>query len=152
VVRVPRGEVIGEYETYPEAAAIVDRLGRAEFDVSQVSIVGSDLKMVERVVRRLSWGRAALEGILSGAWLGLFLALLLTLFEPTINWGLFGAAVLIGAGFGMLFRLASYAISRRSRDFESTSQVIASGYQVIVGPDNAEAARMALARSPDASQ
>jgi uncharacterized membrane protein len=131
---VPRGDVLGTYETYPEAQAVVDRLAKADFPVAELSIVGNDLKTVERVVRKRSWNRAALEGALSGAWFGLFIGVLLTLFSPTINWGLFGAAVLIGAAFGLFFRLVSYGIARRSRDFESQIQVLATNYQILVDP------------------
>jgi hypothetical protein len=46
----------------------------------------------------------------------------------------------------MLFRLVSYGISRRSRDFESTNQVLASNYQVLVDPSMLSQAQEALAR------
>ncbi len=148
LLRVPKGDILGTYDTYPEAQAIVDRLAKAEFPVAQLSIVGNDLKTVERVTRKLSWTRAALEGALSGAWFGLFVAVVFTFFTPVekINWGIFGAAILIGAAAGMLFRLVSYGISRRSRDFESTNQVLASNYQVLVAPDKLTEAQEALAR------
>ena len=71
---------------------------------------------------------------------------LFTFVQPTINWGLFAAAVLIGAAFGMFFRLAGYAVSRRSRDFQSTSQVLAESYDVIVDPTLILKARDVLAR------
>jgi hypothetical protein len=147
-LRVPKGEVLGTYDTYPEAQAVVDRLAKAEFAVSKLSIVGNDLKSVERVTRRLSWSRAALEGALSGAWFGLFVAVLFSFFSPLaeINWAIFGAAVLIGAASGMLFRLVSYGISRRSRDFESTNQVLASNYQILVEPSLLSQAQETLAR------
>ena len=51
-----------------------------------------------------------------------------------------------GAASGMLFRLVSYGISRRSRDFESTNQVLASNYQVLVDPAMLSQAQEALAR------
>ncbi len=148
-LRVPKGEVLGTYDTYPEAQAVVDRLAKADFAVGQLSIVGNDLKSVERVTRKLSWSRAALEGALSGAWFGLFIAVLLTFFSPTVNWAIFGAAVLIGAASGMLFRLVSYGISRRSRDFESTNQVLASNYQILVDPSLLSQAQETLARPVD---
>jgi len=146
LLRVPKGDILGTYDTYPEAQAVVDRLAKADFAVAQLSIVGNDLKSVERVTRKLSWTRAALEGALSGAWFGLFIAVLFTFFSPTINWGIFLAAILIGAASGMLFRLVSYGISRRSRDFESTNQVLASNYQVLVDPTMLSQAQEALAR------
>ncbi len=143
---VPRGDLVGTYDTYPEAQAVVDKLAKADFPVADVSIIGNDLKTVERVTRKLSWNRAALEGALSGAWFGLFIGLVLTLFEPTINWTIFVAALLIGAVFGMFFRLVGYGISRRSRDFDSRTQVLASNYQVIVAAGELARAQDALSR------
>jgi len=149
--RVPRGDVLGTYDSYPEAQSVVDRLAKADFAVSNVSIVGNDLKTVERVTRKLSWSRAALEGALSGAWFGLFVGLLFTLFPSTrgVNGGLFIAAILIGAAAGLLFRLGSYGFARRSRDFDSTRQMLASNYQVLVADGQLAAAQEALARPVD---
>jgi len=130
--RVPKGDVLGTYDSYLEAQSIVDHLAKADFPVGQVSIVGNDLKSVERVTRKLSWSRAALEGALSGAWFGLFLGLLFSFITPALTTGLFVAAILIGAAFGLFFRLVTYAINRRSRDFDSTKQVLASNYQILV--------------------
>jgi len=146
--RVPKGDVLGTYETYAEAQAVVDRLAKGDFTVADLSIIGNDLKTVERVTRKLSWNRAALEGALSGAWFGLFVGLLLTFFSPTINWGVFIAALLIGGVAGMFFRLVSYGISRRSRDFDSQTQVLASNYQVLVAGEHLAKARDVLARPP----
>jgi hypothetical protein len=132
---LPRGEILGTYETYPEAQAVVDRLAKAEFPVNQVSIVGSGLKTVERVTGKLTWGRAAGAGAASGAWFGLFLGSVLLLFSAAPSLAGIGAAVLIGAGFGMAFGLASYAVNRRRHDFTSVNQVLASQYEVIVASE-----------------
>jgi hypothetical protein len=144
--RLPKGDVLGTYDTYPEAQAVVDRLAKADFTVADLSIVGNDLKTVERVTRRLSWNRAALEGALSGAWFGLFVGVLLTFFSPTINWGYLLAALLIGAVAGMFFRLISYGVARRSRDFDSQTQVLATNYQVLVAGEHLAKAQDVLAR------
>ncbi len=146
VPSVPRGEVLGTYDTYLEAQEVVDRLARAEFDVSQVSIVGNDLKTVERVTGRLTYGRAAAAGAASGAWLGLFFGLVLTFVTPNLL--VMGAAVLIGAGFGLLFGIVTYTINRRSRDFTSMTQVLASNYQIIVAPGQLIRAQELLAQTP----
>ncbi|MGV3713885.1 general stress protein [Pseudolysinimonas sp.] len=144
--RVPRGDVLGTYETYAEAQAVVDRLAKADFTVADLSIIGNDLKTVERVTRKLSWNRAALEGALSGAWFGLFLGLLLTFFQTDNIGVIFVAALLIGAVFGMFFRLVTYAISRRNRDFDSRTQVLASNYQVLVAGEHLAKAQDVLSR------
>ncbi len=143
---IPRGDVLGTYETYLEAQEVVDRLSKADFEVAKLSIVGNDLKTVERVTGKLTWGRAALAGAASGAWLGLFLGLVFTLFTPPTpqSFGFIGAALLIGAGFGMIFGLVTYGIQRRRRDFTSTHQVLASNYQIIIDPQLTAKAQQVL--------
>ena len=121
---IPQGEVVGVFETYPQAQSAVDLLVRADFPAAQISIVGSDLKTVERVTGKLTWGRAAAAGAASGAWLGIFFGLLIEIFSPAIGLGIVFAAVLLGAGFGMLFGLVSFAITRRRRDYTSLTQVL----------------------------
>ncbi len=138
---LPRGEVVATYETYPEAQQAVDVLARADFPVDKVSIVGSDLKSVERVTGKLTWGRVAVAGAASGAWLGIFFGLLLVIFSPQVSLAFVLAAVLIGAGFGMLFGVVSYAINRRRRDYTSVMQVIATSYSVLVDSDLVNRAR-----------
>lgn len=142
---LPRGEVVAHFETYLEAQAAVDTLSKRDFPVSQVSIVGSGLKTVERVTGRLTYAKAAGTGALSGAWFGLFIGLLLYLFSGDSSSLLFvGAAVLIGAGFGMIFSIVTYTLGRRRRDFTSIHQVLASSYDVLVEPSQLIRAREIL--------
>ena len=131
---MPLGDVLGTYDTYLEAQHVVDKLAKADFDVRQLSIIGSDLKTIERVTGKLTYGRSALAGAATGAWLGLFAGTLLFLFTTTPNLPYAFAVILIGAAFGMLFGLVSYAVNRRRRDYTSTHQVIATSYQVIAPP------------------
>ncbi len=147
---IPKGDVLGTYETYLEAQGVVDRLAKADFEVSKLSIVGNDLKTVERVTGKLTYGRAALAGAASGAWLGLFLGLVLTIFSTPSPQaiGFVIAAVLIGAGFGVIFGIVTYAINRRRRDFTSTHQVLASNYQIIIDPELTAKAQQTLQQHP----
>lgn len=145
---VPQGDVLGTYESYPEAQRVVDRLAKADFPVAKLAIVGNGLTSVEIVTRKRSWNRAAMSGILSGAWLGIFMGLLLSFISPTFSWQLFAAAVFIGAALGLFLQLIGYAVSRRSRDFESVSQVIAANYQIVLEPGQLARAQDALARNP----
>ncbi len=147
---IPRGDVLGTYDTYPEAQSVVDRLAKADFDVKRLSIVGNDLKTVERVTGKLSYARVALGGAASGAWFGLFLGLLLFIFSTSPNIGVVLSAALIGAGFGVLFSLANYAVNRRRRDFTSTHQVLASNYQIIIDPELTAKAQSVLQQHPQA--
>ena len=148
---LPQGDVLGTYETYAEAQTVVDRLAKAEFEVKKLAIVGNDLKTVERVTGKLSYGRTAATGAASGAWFGLFFGVLLFLFSPTPNIGFVAAAALIGAGFGMLFGIVSYSLGRRRRDFTSTHQVLASKYQIIIDPSLTAKAQQVLDRPENSS-
>ncbi|MGN6126811.1 MAG: general stress protein [Humibacter sp.] len=141
---IPRGEVVAAFESYPEAQSAVEMLVKGDFPAAQISIVGSDLKTVERVTGRLTWGRVAAAGAASGVWLGIFFGLLIVIFSPTTGLGILIAAVLLGAGFGMLFGVVSYAITRRTRDYTSMTQVLATSYSVIVDPESANRARNLL--------
>jgi hypothetical protein len=147
---IPKGDVLGTYDTYLEAQGVVDRLAKADFEVSKLSIVGNDLKTVERVTGKLTWSRAALAGAASGAWLGLFFGLVFTIFGPPSAqaFGFVLAALLIGAGFGVIFGVVTYAINRRRRDFTSTHQVLASNYQIIIDPQLTAKAQQTLQQHP----
>jgi hypothetical protein len=144
---IPRGEIVASYDSYAEAQSAVDRLAHADFPIAEVSIVGSDLKSVERVIAKQSYGRAAISGALSGLWLGLFFGFFLVVLSPAeTSLPFIAAASLIGAGFGLILRVVTYSISRRRRDFTSVMQVIATSYSLIVGAEVANKARNVLER------
>jgi hypothetical protein len=145
---LPTGDVIATYGTYQEAQTAVDKLAESDgFPVRSAAIVGNDMKSVERVTGRLSWGRAAGAGAASGLWLGLLFGLVTTIFTPASanpGGGYLLGAVLLGAAFGIVFGLISYALSRRRRDFSSVMQVVASTYSLVVSGDAANRARNIL--------
>ncbi len=144
----PKGEPIARYATYLEAQRAVDFLSDHQFPVQFVTIVGSGLRMVERVTGRLTYGRVALAGAASGAWFGLFVGLLMSLFGTSFaSVGVF-AAMAIGAAFGMLFGVISYALTGGRRDFTSTSQIVASEYEVLCMPEHSHAAVELLQQLP----
>ncbi|MCG2800894.1 MAG: hypothetical protein L6311_02220 [Cellulomonas sp.] len=144
VPTLPQGETIARYDTYLAAQRAVDHLDDKQFDVQNVTIVGTDLQMVERVLTRLSYPRVALGGFASGAWFGLFVGLLFSLLS-TDGQGLLLPAIIIGGGFGMLFSVISYAFTRGRRDFTSSSQIVASHYAVLCSGELASQARTLLA-------
>lgn len=145
---IPKGDIISTYDTYHDAQLAVDALARANFPVNKVSILGNDIRSVERVIGKLTYAKVALMGALSGAYLGLFFALILFIFQPdnAAIFGLFLAAVVIGAGFGMLFGVLSYSLNRNRRDFSSVMQMVASRYDVITEPELVASAREVLSR------
>ncbi len=137
------GERIAVYESYAEAQRAVDYLSDERFPVQNVAIVGTDLRLVERVTGRLTYPRVALAGAATGAYFGLFIGLLLFLFAAG-DGSLFVAALLLGAGAGMLFGVVSYTFTGGRRDFTSASQIVASQYAVLCVPEVANRARNTL--------
>jgi len=140
------GPVVGSYPTYAQAQRAVDFLSDNKFPVEHVAIIGSDLRLVENVTGRLTWARAALAGVSSGAWVGLLVGLLLSLFgeQQRNGFALIFGAVVIGALFGVVFGLVSYGATGGRRDFTSRSQVVAGRYDVTCAPAQAEDAKNLL--------
>src|SRR4051812_50213042 len=114
-VSMPLGGVqVGSYDGYEQAQAAVDYLSDEKFAVENVTIIGSDLKQIEKVTGRLTTGRAIAAGAAGGAWWGLFVGLLLGIFSTNgANWiGSVLAGLLIGLGFGALLGGTGYAPPR----------------------------------------
>jgi hypothetical protein len=145
---VPAGDTVGSYTSYLDAQKAVDYLADQQFPVQMGSIVGNELKMVERVTGRLSYPRVALSGALSGMWFGLFVGVMLSFFAPSPGYFSILASVLMGAAFFMLFGIVTYAMQRGKRDFTSTSQVVATNYDVVVSVEAAHEARRLLQQLP----
>ncbi|MGW2091523.1 general stress protein [Promicromonospora sukumoe] len=148
VPTLPAGDEVAAYSTYLEAQKAVDYLSDNKFPVENVTIVGTDLRMVERVTGRLTYGRVALAGALSGAWFGFFVGLLLTLFAASSGFQVMFAGIALGAGFGLLFSILSYAFTGGRRDFTSSSQIVAATYAILCAHDHASDARALLVQSP----
>jgi hypothetical protein len=148
-VSMPLGGVqVGSYDSYEQAQAAVDYLSDEKFAVENVTIIGTDLRMIEKVTGRLTRGHAIAAGAAGGAWWGLFVGLLLGIFSPDGGAWLASvlAGLLIGLVFGALFGAMGYAATQGRRDFVSTSKIVASRYDVMCNPAHAEQARALLAR------
>ncbi|MGI9124283.1 MAG: general stress protein [Mycobacterium sp.] len=140
----PTGWPVGSYPTYAEAQKAVDYLSDNQFPVQQVTIVGRDLMQVERVTGRLNWPKVLGTGVLSGAWLGVFIGLVLGFFGNPAQSLLVG--VIAGIFFGLITSAIPYAMSKGTRDFSSTMQLVAGRYDVLCDPQSAERARDMLSR------
>ncbi len=143
---LPTGLSVATYDSYSDAQRAVDHLSDQKFPVENLAIVGTDLRQVERVTGRLTWAKAALGGLATGAWLGLFVGLLLGLFTNE-GWGqIILFSVLWGALFLLIFALVGYAATGGRRDFTSQSVTIAGRYEIFSQHQHAERARELLAK------
>ena len=122
------------YDKYEDAQKAVDFLSDNEFPVQNCMIVGTELKQVERITGRLTNGRVAAAGALSGLWLGLFVGLIFSFFgkDSTSALGMILSTAVLGAAFGAIWGLVGYLATRGQRDFSSVSAVVATKYEVLV--------------------
>lgn len=144
----PSGWPIGCYPTYEEAQRAVDYLAGDDFPVADLTIVGVDLMLVERVMGKLTWGKVLAAGAMPGAWFGLLMGLLLSLFSEgeSLVYGPIVFGVAAGTVFGIVLAAASFGMNKGKRSFTTTSQLVAGRYDVLCLPRNAERGRDLLAR------
>lgn len=147
--------MVGQYRNYVDAASVVERLIEGDFPASQIAIVGSEVKLVERVRSRLGYGRVAYSGAVTGIWMGLIFAILIgagvevsATGEISYNPSEFMAAIVIGAGIGMLFNILRFSFTKNRRGFISMAQSVAANYEVVVPESEASAATKALNQVP----
>lgn len=145
----PTGLPVGTYQSYETAQRAVDYLADHEFPVEHITIVGKELRLVERVVGRLTTARAAGMGASSGALWGLFVGAMIMLFTGTSG----GTTVLLpvfstlfGAVLGATTGGVGHALTGGHRDFSSKTSVVPTSYEILCQHQHAEDARNLLAR------
>jgi len=138
---------LGVYDDYAQAQRVVDYLSDNAFEVNQVAIVGTELKTVERVTGRLTRGKVAAAGAMSGLWMGLFVGIAFSLFAKGNGLGFLIATPIFGAVFGLVWSQVGFTAVTRggTRDFSSVSQVVATKYEVLVEHRLFEQAQQLLA-------
>lgn len=111
--------------------------------VQNTLIVGTDLRLIERVTGRKTWGRVILGGALSGMWMGLFVGLLFSMLSS--NWlSTILSSVLLGAVFFTVWAVIGHAMSGGQRDFTSMTATVPMHYELLVEHRNVMDARRIL--------
>lgn len=130
---LPQGRTVGSYQTYEAAKQAVDLLVANEgFTVQAISIVGSDLRSVERVTGRMSVGRAALNGVMTGVMIGLFMSLMWMIVYPITSFLVLVGIFLLSIAFGVIWALIIYAMTPDKREFTSVMQLTAGRFDLVV--------------------
>jgi hypothetical protein len=141
---------VASYETYREAERAVDHLSDHGFPVERVAIIGQDLRLVEQVIGRMDYGRAALHGAASGALPGVLIGWLFGLvnwLDPVVSALLLALYGLIfGAIVGALFGMLLHALQGGRRDFASIRSMQPSRYEVVVDEEVADEAVRLIGR------
>jgi hypothetical protein len=137
---------LAEFGTYAQAERLVDHLSDAGFPIERVRIVGIDLYGVEQITGRVTTGRAALAGAAPGAWIGLLVGLLFSVFAAGPGWlALLLGGTIIGSLWGAAFGVVAHRATRVTRGFSSVRNLRAVRYAVQVEAAHADDARSILA-------
>jgi hypothetical protein len=145
VVAIPTGDTLQTFDSYPGAQELVQTLVAHGVRAQSLSIVGSDVAVVERVLATVGYGRTALSSALSGSWLGVLAGLVFVVIRPTDLVTPIVGGLLIGAGVGMVVGMALFSSSRGlKRRYRSSQQIIAQKYRVMVELTDSDSAKKAL--------
>ena len=144
---------LGVFDDYVSAQRVVDRLSDQGFPVSNIAVVGTELKSFERVTGRMTRGRAAIAGAASGLWIGLFVGIAFSLFSDQGQLGFLITTPLLGALFMLVWTQIGYRVATQggARDFSSVSQIIATKYEVLVEHRVVDRARTLLSTTSGSS-
>lgn len=141
---------VAEFSTYEEAQAAVDYLADNKFAVQNLLIVGTNLKLLERVTGRRTWASVLGEGVLSGITTGMLVGLMLVLFVGDGNFAMLYVGLAMGIAFGVIARVLGHALSGGKRDFNSARVTVATSYEVLAEHKVAQQARDMLNERPGA--
>ncbi len=141
---------LGVYDGYPQAQHVVDYLADHDFPVQNVEIVGTELRSIERITGRLTRGKVALAGAVSGLWIGLFVGVAFALFSKQGQLGFLITTPILGAVFMLVWSQLGFTAATRggTRDFASVSQIVATKYEVLVAHNLIGQARELVAAMP----
>jgi hypothetical protein len=137
----PHKTVLSTYGSHDAAQHAVDVLAQHKFPVEHVTIVGSGLKLEERVLGRWTLGKALLTGAVSGGWIGLMIGLIFWIITPWAT-GAVTTAILLGVVFGAIWAATAHVVQRHA--FASAPAIVADHYDVLVDAEFAEEARRVL--------
>src|SRR6185437_4393602 len=136
---------VARFNDYESAQRAVDRLSDDGFPVEKLDIVGSELRLVERVTGRLTRGRAAAAGALSGLWVGLLFGVLLGLFTSGHSFlAVAATGAALGVAWGAIFGYVAHAGTKGQRDFSSVRGLVATHYDLIAREGTVDRARTML--------
>jgi len=142
---------VGVYDTYPAAQQVVDFLADSHFPVQNLCIVGTELRSVERVLGRRTWGTVLGAGLQNGLSTGIMVSLLLWIVQPGVNvLELFAAGLSMGLFIGIVFAVLGQVLARGRRDFNSVTQTVATKYEILAEHKVAQQARDLIATMPGA--
>ncbi len=135
---------VASYRDRAAVNAAASKLIAAEIDPKAITITGTGLESVERLIGKFTVSTALRNGAGNGLFFGLVLASFSLLFRPEAPPAAFLGMLLVGLATGLLLGVLSYMMTRRKRAFQSTTEVKAQQYDLGVTAAFVAPARKAL--------
>lgn len=127
------GYAVATARSHEEAFQMVERLEEAGYPLSNIAIVGSNLRSVEQIRGRESALFAFGSGSMTGAWFGLFLGLMMSFSVPDGYRGtVIPVAFLAMALMGGSIRMIRYSLSANKRALRTRTYMIPTTYEIYV--------------------
>lgn len=141
---LPRGELISTHTTREAAQEQLERLVQGDVPPTAVTMVGKDLRVVERVRGRMSYPQVALSAALRGLLFGTLIGLFMYIIAPQGGWNQVLFSALLGVGLWMILGVIGHSMRKDRNGFASTQQVVPAAYDVVVAFEHAGRARGVL--------
>lgn len=138
---LPRGELISTHTTREAAQEQLEKLVQGDVPPTAVTMVGKDLRVVERVRGRMSYPQVALSAALRGLLFGTLIGLFMLMIAPQGGWSQVLFSALLGVGLWMILGVIGYSLRKDKYGFASTQQVVPAAYDVVVAFEHAARAR-----------
>lgn len=135
---------IASFGTREAASSAASKLIAAGLEPKSITITGTGLRSVERVMGKFTVATALRNGAMNGLFFGLVLASFSLLLNPEAPPAAFLGMMLVGMAAGLLLGMISFLLVRRKKDFQSATQVVADAYEVGVTAQLVQEARKAL--------
>jgi hypothetical protein len=144
---------VATFATLADVEDVLSRVTGAGFPIDRTTIVGTDLRFVEKVQGRMSTARAAGYGTVTGAWLGALVASFAAIFTAhsvgAVLSMLFGG-IMLGALFGAVFGVVAYRFAGPRTGITGNVTLVASRYELRTDPALAGELRGLLERDRQA--
>lgn len=140
---------LAQFQEYEEAQKAIDFLAAKDFPVEHLMIVGTDLRLVERITGRRTLAKVLRRGAFSGIGTGLLIGLMMMIFFGGDNPSVM---LLLGLGVGIVTGVVTaglgFSMGKGKREFDSLRDTIATTFELLVEHKVAERARELLASMP----
>ena len=142
---------VGTFAALGDVQDALARLADDGLSIDRATVVGTDLRLVEKVAGRMTVARAAGYGTVAGAWLGALIAAFAAIFTATsvgsVLSMLFGG-IILGALFGAVFGAVGYRFAGPRDGITGNVTLVASRYELRTDPSTAAGLRERLAADP----